>query len=800
MRFAVLAALGLVTLSGCSLLVAPEADRIARGGGGEGGSGGDGGAGGAGAGGGCTTLEDCPASTNECEIPVCQDGACGFAPLPAGTPVAMQTEGDCETRVCDEAGAVVETPLREGTPCGTGLSSDAAGQCVGCSDASECPSGTECETAACDAGDVCGLDPVDAGTPLGAQTSGDCLLAVCDGAGATTTQNDDLDTPDDGLDCTIDGCSAGVPTTTDAAEGVACDDGGGAVCNGSGDCVGCNIGSECGTSTSCRTFTCDGGTCGFDDAPPGTACTEGGTKCDGSGACVECVTGPDCASGVCQGNVCIGATCMDLAHNGDETDVDCGGSCPPCGLGDGCGVADDCVTGNCATTCQPVVVVGTSPANGSNAASVTGAVSVIFSGAMDAATLTGKTTLDAGACSGSVQLSTDDFATCVPFTSATPVMRAGNTIAHFSPAPGLAFGSTFKVRVTTAAEDAQGDAIAATFTTTNGFQTRYGVDGSDVVISQVYGGGGNPGAPLSHDFVELHNRGPGAVSLAGWSLQYASPMGTTWSVTNLSGSIAPGGYFLVQLATGGPNGAALPAPDATGLSNLSAQSGKLALVRNATQLVGVCPNDAAITDLVGYGTSVCFEGAGAAAALSVTTAAARPGASCVDAGSNLTDFVAGAPSPRSSATAAAACLVEVTNESGLANEVDACSVELPVSLVLQTGASSGVVSALAFEGGVTEAAGAGANVVAELGFGPRTANPQHQPGWTWTAATFASQEGASDRYEASFTAPAPGAYGYAYRVSVDGGSTWTYCDLGGAGSDVGLTFETPRIPPLDVTN
>ena len=270
--------------------------------------------------------------------------------------------------------------------------------------------------------------------------------------------------------------------------------------------------------------------------------------------------------------------------------------------------------------------------------------------------------------------------------------------------------------MTTAAEDAQGDAIAATFTTPNGFQTRYGVDGSDVVISQVYGGGGNPGAPLSHDFVELHNRGPGAVSLAGWSLQYASPMGTTWSVTSLSGSIAPGGYFLVQLATGGASGAALPAPDATGLSNLSAQSGKLALVRNATQLAGVCPNDAAITDLVGYGTSVCFEGAGAAAALSVTTAATRPGASCVDAGSNLTDFVAGAPAPRSSATAAAACLVAVTNESGLANEADACSVELPTSLVLQTSASSGVVSALVFEGGVTEAAGAGANVVAELGF------------------------------------------------------------------------------------
>src|SRR5688572_10160957 len=47
-----------------------------------------------------------------------------------------------------------------------------------------------------------------------------------------------------------------------------------------------------------------------------------------------------------------------------------------------------------------------------------------------------------------------------------------------------------------------------------------------LVIRQVYGGGSNSGAPLSHDFIELFNRSGAPVSLAGLSLQYASASGT----------------------------------------------------------------------------------------------------------------------------------------------------------------------------------------------------------------------------------------------------------------------------------
>ena len=54
-----------------------------------------------------------------------------------------------------------------------------------------------------------------------------------------------------------------------------------------------------------------------------------------------------------------------------------------------------------------------------------------------------------------------------------------------------------------------------------------GLAASDgVVISQVYGGGGNAGASFTHDFIELFNRGTAPVVLDGMSVQYASATGT----------------------------------------------------------------------------------------------------------------------------------------------------------------------------------------------------------------------------------------------------------------------------------
>ena len=92
---------------------------------------------------------------------------------------------------------------------------------------------------------------------------------------------------------------------------------------------------------------------------------------------------------------------------------------------------------------------------------------------------------------------------------------------------------------------------------------RGGGSGS-IVVAEMYAAGGNSGAAYTNDYVELFNRGTGSVAIDGWTLQYASAGSTSWGTTALSGTIPAGGKYLVQLASGGINGGALPAADATG--------------------------------------------------------------------------------------------------------------------------------------------------------------------------------------------------------------------------------------------
>jgi cysteine-rich repeat protein len=197
-----------------------------------------------------------------------------------------------------------------------------------------------------------------------------------------------------------------------------------------------------------------------------------------------------------------------------------------------------------------------------------------------------------------------------------------------------------------------------------------GICSNPVVISQIYGGGGNGGSTFKNDFIELHNRSGTAVSVNGWSVQYASATGPTgtppsWFVTPLSGTIPANGYFLIQESQGTGGTTALPTPDVTPTGTaiilMAAGAGKVALMPNTTALTTSCP--VGDLDFIGYGpTATCSEGgttaATAAPLLTNTTSAIRLNNGCTDTNNNAADFVAstGAIVPRNSTSAvAAAC-------------------------------------------------------------------------------------------------------------------------------------------------
>jgi hypothetical protein len=170
------------------------------------------------------------------------------------------------------------------------------------------------------------------------------------------------------------------------------------------------------------------------------------------------------------------------------------------------------------------------------------------------------------------------------------------------------------------------------------------------LLNEVYGGGGNSGATLTSDFIELANASSAAVALDGWSVQYisASPGATTtWQVTPLTGPLLAGGLYLIGEAAGAGGTTGLPTTQATGSINMSATSGTVALVDNSTVLTcktaADCAADPDIVDLAGYGTAVIHEGSADAPGLSNTTSAQR--LTTTDTDQNGTDFTAAAPTP-----------------------------------------------------------------------------------------------------------------------------------------------------------
>lgn len=202
-------------------------------------AGGDGGAGGSGGSTGpCDSPSDCPAP-GWCVQATCEDHVCGTTPRPVGAvlPDTQQTEGDCQVVSCDGAGQVVSeddpsdlpdddnpctddrcnngtpsnVPMPTNTPCGEeGMYCDNTGTCVGCTQASQCPGeDTDCAWRTCNGG-VCGTDVAAADTKLTHQVPGDCQDIVCDGEGAETPQDNDLDEPaDDPTDCVDTYCESG---------------------------------------------------------------------------------------------------------------------------------------------------------------------------------------------------------------------------------------------------------------------------------------------------------------------------------------------------------------------------------------------------------------------------------------------------------------------------------------------------------------------------------------------------------------------------------------------------------------
>lgn len=223
---------------------------------------------------------------------VCQSGEkCGGDCEPCGLGAQCRRNSDCESGVCNG------TCLPVG--CGNGIKDDGetdidcGGSCDPCEDGKRCELNAHCQSRVCDE-DRCQEPTCNDGAKNGTETDKDC----------------------------------------------------------GGDCDACENGDACREDGDCKSAFCHEGTC------TDPACADGakngsetdvdcGGTCKGCAPDQRCKKDDDCQSSMCLSDEgihrCAEPTCGDKRKNGDESDVDCGGDCDPCGEGKRCNGDDDCV-------------------------------------------------------------------------------------------------------------------------------------------------------------------------------------------------------------------------------------------------------------------------------------------------------------------------------------------------------------------------------------------------------------------------------------------------------------------------
>ena len=161
-------------------------------------------------------------------------------------------------------------------------------------------------------------------------------------------------------------------------------------------------------------------------------------------------------------------------------------------------------------------------------------------------------------------------------------------------------------------------------------------DGSNVVINEVYGGGGNKGATYTHDFVELYNPTDQEIDLEGWTVDQCAKGGSCHGKATLTGKIPAGGYFLIQGAQGNGGTKALPSPN----------HAEDSLTYSGTEAIAYLKDAAGETiDLVGWGSANKFEGTAAPRTTNTTSVQRKEDGKDTD--NNAQDFFTGAPTPGS---------------------------------------------------------------------------------------------------------------------------------------------------------
>lgn len=263
---------------------------------------------------------------------------------------------DCDGRATCNGGVCAVQPcfnrVRDGAESGV----DCGGSCAQkCATGDSCNTGNDCTSGFCSLAKRCVANSCSDGVRSGRETGVDCGGPDCGKCGVgviTAVASDCASGFHNGMNCVATSCEdrvrSGAETDRD--------------CGGASPCARCAVGLACAADGDCQGgLRCNAGRC---ERIPAPTCTDrirnqNETDIDCGGTCPKCTTGQrcalaaDCASAVCTQGVCRAPACTDGVRNGVETDIDCGGptggaqSCGRCTAGRACTQGADCASGVC---------------------------------------------------------------------------------------------------------------------------------------------------------------------------------------------------------------------------------------------------------------------------------------------------------------------------------------------------------------------------------------------------------------------------------------------------------------------
>ncbi|MEZ7973881.1 MAG: Ig-like domain-containing protein, partial [SAR324 cluster bacterium] len=160
------------------------------------------------------------------------------------------------------------------------------------------------------------------------------------------------------------------------------------------------------------------------------------------------------------------------------------------------------------------------PTDNQSGISITDNITVTFSESIDTSSVT--TNSSNTSCSGSFQLSSDNFSSCIQMSSSPSSSNSDKTFT-VNPSDNLSYGITYLTRVTTGVKDTVSNALSSQYETSSGFKT----------IEQI--GGSLQGAELNLSTVVTTFAGSssGSTDATGTSASFSSPYGITTDGTNL---------------------------------------------------------------------------------------------------------------------------------------------------------------------------------------------------------------------------------------------------------------------------